>query len=291
MFVLGEMAVQGWREKSTRMITGENITFAYNSLLVDINKCIYMRKSLETERTYKEVAMDWTAGQRVSIPKLIELMENWKKEVEKGSCLLMTLLRKMNEVGMLDISDEKIKNYASSTMNPHVEKLEDICTRFLKAVKNLQDVGILKENKVSGVGTFLGNILTGFNDRNTRYAELQSLFESLNNSDLMGALQETHRTIENLIKEIDELMKKCEAESMKKETKSSVQSAIKATKMFYETEKEELQELVATEPDMNEDTKKKIAKRAAVRNCKTFLTGKLQYSNAEADEFINDLQN
>ena len=315
LLVLGEMAVPKWMGRSTSEITQEDVALAYNRLLADISKCLYLQRSLDTARTYKEVHIDWWAGQRVNIPRLLELMGEWKEEVEKGSRLILKLFRKKNEVGLVDMSDERIKNYASGTMTPNAKSFENIGYRFLEAVKNLEDVGILKGKKESGFGALLSNFLSYFTDRNTKYAALQNLFESINNPNLMGALKSAHFIIEGLIEEIDELTEKCKAQAIEYETKrkkdlleyyeikqlehktramtlerSSAEDGIKATTIFFNTEREELQDLVATEPDMSEDCRKRMARKAAVRNCKSFLTEGLHYSNDEAVKLINMIQ-
>ena len=228
-------------------------------------------------------------------------MEDLKREVEKGLCLFMTLLRKLSEVKLL-------KSCVSGSLKHYGDILENIFVRFDSAVANLQNVGILNSSAAitggllltPGVGVvyLLGMLAhtlahSGGKNRGIKYLELQSLFESLDNPIMMSTLQTAHFTVENLIKELDILMEKYKAgeKEMKELTfkKNSMQVAIRATKIFYETEKEELEELALTEPDMSEGNRKKIARRAAVRNCKTFLKEKLQYSNAEADEVINDI--
>ena len=305
------MAVQQWIESSTSRIAQGDVISAYSGLLVDINKCLHMRKSLETERTSTEIVMDAAARQRGNIPRLLELMGEWKKEVEKGSSLIMTLIRKINEAELVDMSDEKIGKFANNSMTPHVDNLKKMCSRFIEAIENLQDVGILKGKKESGFGALLSNFLSYFTDRNAKYAALQSLFESIDDPELMGTLEETHRAIEKMIKEIDEMTKTCETKAIENKTKrikklqldykikqeesktlerNSAKDAIRATKIFLNTEREELQDLASTEPDMSEDSRKRRARKAAIRNCKTFLTEGLRYSNDEADELINNIQ-
>ena len=308
------MAVQEWKSGSTSNIAEGDVTSAYNDLLVNINKCLHMRKSLETERTFTENVMDRAARQRGNIPRLLELMGDFKVEVEEGLDLIMTLIRKINEVELIDMSDEKIKKFAYNTMSSHVKDLGDIRSRFFEAVETLLDVGILKGKKESGFGAILSNFLSFFTDRNTKYAELQSLFESINDPKLMGVLKTAHCKIKTFIKQIDELTKNCEAHAIKYKTerreeleyktkqleyttraitleKNTIEDGVKAVKIFVNTKSEELRELVATEPGMRENDRERIATRAAVRNCKTFLMEKLRYSNAEADELINKIKN
>ena len=326
LFVLGNMAVEKLGEKSISAVSQEEITKAYSDLLTDVNKCLQLCRSLETKRTYREMVSDWAVGQRGNIPRLIILMVDLKKEVEKGLSLFTTLLRKLNALKLISRLNDNSSDYVSENLKHHGSILTDIYVRFCEAVSSLQNVGIIRCGKIIktidkdlGLGcasladvgfmvlapkvgiayylSWVGYSLVR-NDgkkRGSEYTELQSLFESLSDPIMMSTLQTAHFTIENLIKDLDVLTTKCEAKEKKIKSisfeKNSVQGAIKATKIFYNTEREELQELVSTQPDMNEDTKKKIAKRAAVRNCKTFLTGKLQYSNTEADQFINELQN
>ena len=257
---------------------------------------------------------DWAAGQRGNIPRMVKLMEDLKKEVEKGLCLFMSLSHKLNDVKLL-------KSCVSDNLKHYGVILTDIFLRFNSAVASLQNVGILKCKKAinsiaknvalssaaiagglllpRGVDVvymlgMLAHIIARYDGakRGIKYTELQSLFESLDNP-IMMSLETAHFTIENLIEELDTLMEKYKAgeKEIKEITfkKDSMQGVIRATKIFVETEKEELEELALTEPDMSEGNRKKIARRAAVRNCKTFLKEKLQYSNAEADEVINNI--
>ena len=309
------MAVVRVQEDSASSISQEEVISAYSDLLVDINTCLQLCKSLETERTYREMVSDWAAGQRGNIPRMVKLMEDLKKEVEKGLCLFMSLSHKLNDVKLL-------KSCVSDNLKHYGVILTDIFLRFNSAVASLQNVGILKCKKAiksiaknvalgsaaivgaiilpRGVGVVytlgtLAHTIARYDGakRGIKYAELQSLFESLDNPIMMSTLQTAHFTIENLTKELDLLMEKYKAgeKEIKEITfkKDSMQGVIRATKIFVETEKEELEELALTEPDMSEGNRKKIARRAAVRNCKTFLKEKLQYSNAEADEVINNI--
>eukprot|EP00800_Vazella_pourtalesii_P008167 TRINITY_DN2171_c0_g1_i6.p1 TRINITY_DN2171_c0_g1~~TRINITY_DN2171_c0_g1_i6.p1 ORF type:complete len:312 (+),score=50.19 TRINITY_DN2171_c0_g1_i6:30-965(+) len=302
------------QEDSTSSISQEEVISAYRDLLVDINTCLQLCKSLETERTYREMVSDWAAGQRGNIPRMVKLMEDLKKEVEKGLCLFMSLSHKLNDVKLL-------KSCVSDNLKHYGVILTDIFLRFNSAVASLQNVGILKCKKAinsiaknvalssaaiagglllpRGVDVvymlgMLAHIIARYDGakRGIKYTELQSLFESLDNP-IMMSLETAHFTIENLIEELDTLMEKYKAgeKEIKEITfkKDSMQGVIRATKIFVETEKEELEELALTEPDMSEGNRKKIARRAAVRNCKTFLKEKLQYSNAEADEVINNI--
>ena len=63
----------------------------------------------------------------------------------------------------------------------------------------------------------------------------------------------------------------------------------KASRIYYETESDELDELKSAEPDMSEEKRKGIATRAAVRSCKNFFK-KLNYSDSQVDEFIKEIQ-
>ena len=360
MLILGEMAVQLSQERSTR----EDIPSAYSALLSDINECLHQCKSLETERSYREIVTDW-AGHRGNIPRLTILMEELKEEVENGSNLFRKLIRKVNELKLLDVSGRSILKYTSDTMNSYAKIFADSYSLFARALVNLQEVDVIIKGKLIrsmakyaplGVLTcvfvlsflvpeaklaslvpefrffslvfpglriaFVVNMLycyvitrLHYSERGCKYLKLQSLFESLDNPELMGILKATHYTAENLIGQVDELMKECKAKVIECETRRKeeqldyefkhlerntrsitlernyAEDCIKATKIFYDTEREELQELAATESDMSEDCRKRIARRAAVRNCRTFLTKGLHYSNDEADELINNIQN
>ena len=59
-------------ENSISSISQEEITSAYSDLLCNINTCLQLCKSLETERTYREMVSDWAAGQRGNIPRMVK---------------------------------------------------------------------------------------------------------------------------------------------------------------------------------------------------------------------------
>ena len=128
------------QEDSASSISQEEVISAYSDLLVDINTCLQLCKSLETERTYREMVSDWAAGQRGNIPRMVKLMEDLKKEVEKGLCLFMSLSHKLSEVKLL-------KSCVSDNLKHYGVILTDIFLRFNSAVASLQNVGILKCKK------------------------------------------------------------------------------------------------------------------------------------------------
>ena len=337
------MAVQRWQQRSTNTITKEDISSAYSALLYDINECLCSCNTLETGRSYRRMATDWAAGHRGNIPKLVELMKDLKKEVENGLYVFSKLMSKVNELEQQDMSNRSICNYASSNMNSYAKILGDSYSLFAQALVNLQEVGGILGGKLikamakevgltsasiavpllltPGVGLAFSVGMLGYSiaradgiERGCEYLKLQSIFESLDNPELMGTLQATHYTAERLIRQIDELVRHCKAKAIEFETrrreeleyktkqleyttraitleKNTIEDGVKAVKIFVNTKSEELRELVATEPGMRENDRERIATRAAVRNCKTFLMEKLRYSNAEADELINKIKN
>ena len=64
----------------------------------------------------------------------------------------------------------------------------------------------------------------------------------------------------------------------------------KATKLYFKTLQSETEQLNSGEPDMGEDMRKRMAKRTAASSCKTFLKQSLDYSDYDAQKFIDDLQ-
>ena len=322
--MLGEMAVQQWQERST----GEDIPSAYSDLLIDINKCLHQCNTLETGRSYSQRVIDWAAGMRGNIPRLIKLMEELKEEVKNGSNLFNKLLRRINELKLLDMSDRNISKYASDTMNSYENILRNSYSLFAQAIVNLQEFGVIirkemvesMEQDVSLAHALLAvpALLTPGVEHAFSAGMLGYGIALIDNPKLMGALKTAHHTAEDLIGQVDELIKDCDAkaieykarrkekveqrldyeiEQLERKTRSitlqrnSAEDSIKAAKIFYGTEREELQDLASTEPDMSEDSRKRMARKAAIRNCKTFLTEGLRYSNDEADELINNIQN
>ncbi|KAI6650320.1 hypothetical protein LOD99_5998 [Oopsacas minuta] len=57
--------------------------------------------------------------------------------------------------------------------------------------------------------------------------------------------------------------------------------------LYQQTFKKELNDLSIEEPDMSEEMRKRSAKRIAKNSCKSFLKGKLDYTDDEADEFLD----
>ena len=315
----------------------EEISSSYKDLLLNINKCLCMIKSLETERTYREMITDWTVGQRGNIPRLVKLMEDLKKEVENGLCLFMKLIRTINELQLLDLLDRKTSNCVSGIMKPYGCSIVDMYSRLCQVVASLQEVGIIRRNKkietiakemglccaaltgavllTPGVGIVYMLGMLGYSvarldgtKRGCNYLEIHSLFESLKDPTLMSTLQTAHFTIENMIKEVNALRGKCEARE--KEIKSNSSQKIlqietdlrnsesrqkngvtEALKLYQSTQKKVLRELVTEEPDMNEETRKRMAIKAAKNSCISFLKVKLDYNDADADEFVELLQN
>ena len=64
-----------------------------------------------------------------------------------------------------------------------------------------------------------------------------------------------------------------------------------AMKLYKGTIEKELEELLTEEPDVNEENRMKTAKRVAKNSCKSLLKEKLEYTDVEANEIIELLQN
>ena len=102
--------------------TIEEVYSAYNDLLTKVNKCLLLCESLEMNRTYKEIAMDWLDGHRqINMKRL-------REEIEYGLGLIKLLIRKINGTGLVDMT-----------------RLEYLLSRILKY---LQDVHIFPDARL-----------------------------------------------------------------------------------------------------------------------------------------------
>ncbi|KAI6650317.1 hypothetical protein LOD99_5995 [Oopsacas minuta] len=74
-------------------------------------------------------------------------------------------------------------------------------------------------------------------------------------------------------------------------TRQNKKGVTEAMKLYQQTIEKELNDLSIEEPDMSEEMRKRSAKRIAKNSCKSFLKGKLNYTDDEADEFVEVFQN
>ena len=139
--------------------------------------------------------------------------------------------------------------------------------------------------------------------RGLRYQKVNELSEVLLNHKVYSEFQTHQGEIESISKRLNSLVhgyQKKFNKLYKEQTNRTLQERsnlnrekvlIEAMKLYKDTLNSQLKELVTEEPDMNEETRRKTAKRVAKNSCKSFLKGKLDYTNVEADEFVELLQN
>ena len=134
--------------------------------------------------------------------------------------------------------------------------------------------------------------------RALKYQELKQLSDALHDHAMLSLFQAHHLNIGNILCVMDNTLDiwdkhlELASESSQKtiENSNSSENTINATQVYDNTFRDNLQMLKETEPEMNEDTRNRMAANIAVTACKTFLKEIQGYSDSRADDFIRNLQ-
>ena len=153
-----------------------------------------------------------------------------------------------------------------------------------------------------GVGLAIGGIAasacyymhSGSRKRGLEYQKLKVLYDYLDNTDLLPNLQTNCVIMQQLS---DDVVKQLETYKLEFGThqqaivqKDARKEIAKVSKLYINTLLTEIEQLKSSEPDMGEDMRKRMATKIAASSCKTFLKQSLDYSDSDAQEFIDDLQ-
>ena len=153
-----------------------------------------------------------------------------------------------------------------------------------------------------GIGLLIGslaaikhyNVHLSGRERGVEYQKVQSLYDYFHKNKLLSSLETLSVKMKQLSENVDMQMETYKLEfgtgRQAIEQKNARKETVKASKLYYETLQSEIEQLKSSEPGMGEDTRKRMAKRTAVSSCKTFLKQSLNYSDSDAQEFIDDLQ-
>ena len=130
--------------------------------------------------------------------------------------------------------------------------------------------------------------------RGLDYQKVQSLYDSFHENKLLSNLESLSSKLEQLSENVDMHIEAYKlvfgTHQQAIEQKDAGKEIAKAFKLYFKTLRSETEQLKSNEPDMGEDTRKRMAKRTAASSCKTFLKQSLNYSDSDAQEFIDDLQ-
>ena len=135
---------------------------------------------------------------------------------------------------------------------------------------------------------------SGSRERGLEYQKLKVLYDSLNNADMLANLQTHCVTMKEWSDKVAEQLKEYKLEYGTHQQaivhKDAAAELLKASILYFNTLLSEIEQLKSSEQGMAEDMRKRLATRTAVSSCKTFLKQSLNYSDSDAQEFINKLQ-
>ena len=124
-------------------------------------------------------------------------------------------------------------------------------------------------------------------ERGLDYQTVKLLYDSFHDNKLLSSLETLSSKMKQLSENVD-----MQIETYKLEfgTHRQAIELAKATKLYFKTLQSEIEQLKFNEPGMGEDMRKRMATKIAASSCKTFLKQSLNYSDSDAQEFIDDLQ-
>ena len=155
-------------------------------------------------------------------------------------------------------------------------------------------------------------------DRGLRYQKLKRLYDAINDPQAIAQFQTLKEEIETNTQRInsqadDHKKSMDEALKIKKEDQAQAlqvkrlqietnlqvekeksaqkkENVFEAMELYRSSLKDELDELATAEPDWNEETRGRHAKKTAKKICVSFLKGRLNYTHDEADKFVEGLR-
>ena len=131
-------------------------------------------------------------------------------------------------------------------------------------------------------------------ERGLDYQTVKLLYDSFHKNKLLSSLETLSSKMKQLSENVDMQIETYKVEfgthQQAVEQKNAGIEIAKATKLYFKTIESETEQLKSSEPSMGEDTRKRMATRIAVNGCKTFLKQSLDYSDSDAEAFIDDLQ-
>ena len=153
-----------------------------------------------------------------------------------------------------------------------------------------------------GIGLVFGSIAaiahhmihSSGRERGLDYQTVKLLYDSFHNNRLLSSLESLSSKMEQLSENVDMQIETYKLEfgthQQAIEQKNAGKEIAKATKLYFKTLSTEIEQLKSSEPGMGEDMRKRMATKIAASSCRTFLKQSLNYSDSDAQEFINDLQ-
>ena len=311
--------ISGWKSIYTKLLTDVNLSLnifkelesnrTWGDWIVGDRGKILTERLLEVTKEFKE-----KLEKLLSIYTTLSSDIEWGKKMELGyqrrSIFQLDYFKDESIAKQLkDLSSPKsIPEVDNSRCKQHTCKLKTTGYVAGGAVSGVAYTGIVATSAVTGpfalipvgVGLAIGAIAafahyymhSGSRKRGLEYQKLEVLYDSLNNTELLPNLQ-THSVImQQLSDDVDKQLKTYKQEfgtHQQAIEQKDARKELKATKQYFKTLLTEIELLKSSEPDMGEDTRKRMATRTAANSCKTFLKQSLNYSDSDAEEFIDDL--
>ena len=147
----------------------------------------------------------------------------------------------------------------------------------------------------AGIGLVFGSIAaiahhrihSSGRERGLDYQTVQLLYDSFHDNKLLSGLETLSSKMKQLSENVDMQIYTYKLEFG---THQQAIELAKATKLYFKTLSTEIEQLKSNEPGMGGDMRKRMATKIAASSCKTFLKQSLNYSDSDAQEFIDDLQ-
>ena len=162
-------------------------------------------------------------------------------------------------------------------------------------------LGLVASGLIFPFGILISSIVIAYHKvhlsgrkRGLDYQTVQSLYDSLHDNKLLSNLETLSSKMKELSENVDMQIETYKLEfgthRQAVEQKDVVKEIAKATKLYFKTLQSEIEQLKSNEPDMGGDMRKRMATKIAASNCKTFLKQSLNYSDSDAQAFIDELQ-
>ena len=186
---------------------------AYRKLLTDINYCTILFEDIETARTKTEMFYDWLAGERgkIDIERFPIVLNNLKQEVKLGMELYIDLTFKMKDLKDMqtfkESSPQPLTHSDGSTARWGTQ--QELMFQFQQLITAVEHIVIPDETqprhqlctRLHEMGSYCVN--SNLRNRAKMYETTKTLYQTLNQNEVLDVLRANHATVRELILSID----------------------------------------------------------------------------------------
>ena len=182
----------------------------YKNLLTDIDYCINLFENIETARTYTEMFYDFLAGERgkIDIKRFPIVLNNLKQVVEEGISLYTHLTFIIKDFELMQMFQESRPQPVthSGEIRLHWGLINDLKFQFQQLVIAIKGIVIPDKTQPRHQQLFtrLHEMVSCYTNPNLknrakRYETTNTLYQTLNQNEILDLLKANHATVRELI--------------------------------------------------------------------------------------------